>query len=353
MIPTVWSCGPVGGGDSLQDNGSGDRAATCTGGQGPRAGAGVHPNRSFGCIHSYIETGTHQGMRGAHAKHAQVQYHRMAYGSEDEFVMMWQGKTIRIVKNRFGVWQGAPLGMHGFCLSNMQFMKSLYEYCATWRIFDHNPGVVLTILAWIADDLTLMTRRKNSLFLIDCIIQVAPKYCFKIKFPKSEALVTGPADEGMRALCAGIRERGMVARRHGLRRLLGALIGTQDFCMQEDGHLQTVTNASIEFAQAIGSVGHAQAEYHLLRYCASASLNHLPRLVDPGWMQGYAEQLWQALRVGAQSLLGTTKVTTAFPGVICRTGAKIRSWQYLLLENIFRSKCILCFAAEVKRRGGQ
>ena len=62
------------------------------------------------------------------------------------------------------------MGMHGFCLGNLQFMKSLYEYCATWRIFDHNPGIMPSILASIADDLTLVTRRKNALFFIDYII---------------------------------------------------------------------------------------------------------------------------------------------------------------------------------------
>ena len=47
----------------------------------------------------------------------------------------------------------------------------------------------------------------------------------------------------------------------------------------------------------------------LLRYCAASSLNHIPRLMDPDIVKGYAEQLWTALEGGARSLLGTTKVT--------------------------------------------
>ena len=81
----------------------------------------------------------------------------------------------------------------------------------------------------------------------------------------------------------------MVARRHGLRRLLGALIGTQEFCLQGDGHLQQATTAAVDFVQAIASIGHTHAEFMLLWYCAASSLNHIPRLMDPDMVKGYAE----------------------------------------------------------------
>ena len=48
-----------------------------------------------------------------------LKYHRMAYGGDDKFVMLWQGQVLDTVRNRFGVWQGAPLGMHGFCLETL------------------------------------------------------------------------------------------------------------------------------------------------------------------------------------------------------------------------------------------
>ena len=101
----------------------------------------------------------------------------------------------------------------------------------------------------------------------------------------------------------------MVARRHGLQRLLGALIGTQEFCLQGNGHLQQATTAAVEFVQVIASIRHSHAEYMLLQYCAALSLNHIPRLMDPDMVKGYAKQLWTALEGGAWSLLGTTKIT--------------------------------------------
>ena len=101
----------------------------------------------------------------------------------------------------------------------------------------------------------------------------------------------------------------MTARRHGLRRLLGAPIGTRDFCLQSDGHLQQATTVAVDFVQAIATIRHSHAEYMLLQYCVALSLNHIPRLMDPDIIKGYAEQLWTALEGGAQSLLGTTKIT--------------------------------------------
>ena len=91
----------------------------------------------------------------------------------------------------------------------------------------------------------------------------------------------------------------MVARRHGLQQLLRAPISTRDFCLQEDGHLHSVTTAAVEFVCAITGIRHTHAEYLLLRYCASTLLNHLPRLADLEWMRGYAEQLvLEGSRVG-------------------------------------------------------
>ena len=79
-------------------------------------------------------------------------------------------------------------------------------------MFDEDPGISPALPAWIADDLTLVTRRKNALYLIDYILQIAPKSRFKVSLLNSEVLMSGPDDDGVRALCSDIRERGMVAR---------------------------------------------------------------------------------------------------------------------------------------------
>ena len=57
------------------------------------------------------------------------------------------------------------------------------------------------------------SAKKNALFLIDCTLQATPRHRFMVSLPKSEVLVSGLADGGVRALCADIRERGMVVRR--------------------------------------------------------------------------------------------------------------------------------------------
>ena len=99
-----------------------------------------------------------------------LKYHRMAYGGDDEFIMLWQGQVMDTVRNRFGEWQGAPLGMHGFCLGNIKLMRSLFTVTTVphvWRMFGDDPGIGPALMAWIADDLTLVTGRENALYLID------------------------------------------------------------------------------------------------------------------------------------------------------------------------------------------
>ena len=60
-------------------------------------------------------------LRGACEEHmpSMLKYHRMAYSRDEEFIMLWQGQVLSTVRNCFGVWQGAPLGMHRFCLGNV------------------------------------------------------------------------------------------------------------------------------------------------------------------------------------------------------------------------------------------
>ena len=82
-----------------------------------------------------------------------LKYHRMAYSGDDEFVMLWQGQVLDTVRNCFGVWQGAPLRMHSFCLGNIKLMRSLFNYSATCQMFGDVPGIRLALMACIADDL--------------------------------------------------------------------------------------------------------------------------------------------------------------------------------------------------------
>jgi hypothetical protein len=73
-------------------------------------------------------------------------------------------------------------------------------------MFDEDPGISPALPAWIADNLTLVTRQKNALSLIDYILLIALKSRFTVSLLKSEVLVSGPADEGVKALCSDIRQ---------------------------------------------------------------------------------------------------------------------------------------------------
>ena len=64
-------------------------------------------------------------------------------------------------------------------------------------MFGDDPGIGLALMAWIANDLTLVTQRKHALYLIDFILQIAPRHRFMVSLPKSELLVSGPADDGV------------------------------------------------------------------------------------------------------------------------------------------------------------
>ena len=62
----------------------------------------------------------------------------------------------------------------------------------------------------------------------------------------------------------------------GINQLLGAPIGTSAFCIQPGGHMDRITAQASNFISAISTVSHTQAQYHLLRWCASNSLHHCP-----------------------------------------------------------------------------
>ena len=107
-VSATWGCNPIGSGDRLQDDGSGNRAAACSGRWGSRARASVHPNR---CSDAYTRTSRPALIKACEHVPSMLNYHRMAYGGEardgiwgrGDFVMMWQGALLGIVKNRFSV----------------------------------------------------------------------------------------------------------------------------------------------------------------------------------------------------------------------------------------------------------
>ena len=73
-------------------------------------------------------------------------------------------------------------------------------------MFNEDPSISPALPAWITDDLTLVTRQKNALYLMNYVLQIAPKSRFEVSLLKSEVLMSGLADEGVKALCSDIRQ---------------------------------------------------------------------------------------------------------------------------------------------------
>jgi hypothetical protein len=102
---------------------------------------------------------------------------------------------------------------------------------------------------------------------------------------------------------------GATVSARGLRRLLGAPIGTVDFCVEEGGHLDLITNAAVDHVRAISRLHTPQAQFGMLLYSAASKLTHLSRLIQPHILTGFAERLTAALQMGVQSLLTLQKLT--------------------------------------------
>ena len=156
-------------------------------------------------------------------------YQHMTLYELSELVMLWQGAVIGKIPNAYGVWQGAPLGMHNFCLSTVDFCMSIIEFNYPHRIFA-NPAIFLASYAMIADDLTMVTRLQNMVDTLNFIVKEAPKHNLHIGLGKCEVYVTGPRTPESEIIVTKIEELGFRVTRDGLRRLLGAPIGSKKFC---------------------------------------------------------------------------------------------------------------------------
>ena len=119
--------------------------------------------------------------------------------------------------------------MHNFCLSTVDFCMSIIEFNYPHRIFA-NPAIFLASYAMIADDLTMVTRLQNMVDTLNFIVKEAPKHNLHIGLGKCEVYVTGPRTPESEIIVTKIEELGFRVTRDGLRRLLGAPIGSKKFC---------------------------------------------------------------------------------------------------------------------------
>ena len=180
---------------------------------------------------------------------------------------MWgieNGKVVFQSRNNAGVWQGDPLGAHCMGLAYLGFFQLLVEKFKPGSAFV--VGEVAHIrpsgstLAWIIDDLTCVPRQYEALAVIDFILAEAPRHKFLCNMDKFHVWITGKPSDNVE-FAAALTARGIKYSYGGLRRLLGAPIGTPSFCVQAEGHLDSLTTAATDFIDQIMQIDHAHAQY--------------------------------------------------------------------------------------------
>ena len=105
------------------------------------------------------------------------------------------------------------------------------------------------------------------------------------------------------------------------------------------GQLSRIAAKAARYVELIKQVGHSQAQYHLLRFCATDSLQHCARLKSPWLLSGFAfrhrEEIQGAISkvLYAETLTDTQRVLLGLPeycnGLACTTTHDIMAAAYL------------------------
>ena len=144
-----------------------------------------------------------------------------------------------------------------------------------------------TPYAWIIDDLTCVPYQYEAIAVIDWILAEAPKHGLHCNMPKFHVWITGRPEDNV-SFVEALQARGVEYSYDGLRRLLGAPIGSPSFCAKPGGHLDSVVTKASALIGQIMQIDHAQVQYLLLRFCATSSLQHCARLKSPWLLSGFA-----------------------------------------------------------------
>ena len=102
-----------------------------------------------------------------------------------------------------------------------------------------------------------------------------------------------------------LQARGVEYSYDGLRRLLGAPIGSPSFCAKPGGHLDSVVTKASALIGQIMQIDHAQVQYLLLRFCATSSLQHCARLKSPWLLSGFAARHQEEIQGAIAQVLHT------------------------------------------------
>ena len=179
----------------------------------------------------------------------------------------------------------------------------------------------------MADDLTMVLKRKHFLEVVDWLREEAPKHGMVPSFGKNSVLMPGgtvimpsvisetnrvgeqtalrsllPADQ---YFIQAVEQRGFTFSAQGLERYLGAPVGTSTFCIKQDGHIETVLKKASDLISKILTLDHCQAQFHMLLYCGSVMLHHLTRLLPPVIMSGFALRYEELILSALQHILSS------------------------------------------------
>ena len=162
-----------------------------------------------------------------------------------------------------GVWQGDPLGAHCMGLAIYDFLEQLQAKLQPGSAFEVSDAMHCrphgTPYAWIIDDLTCVPYQYEAIAVIDWIMAEAPKHVLHCNMPKFHVWIMGRPDDNV-SFVEALQARGVEHSYDGLRRLLGAPIGSPSFCVKPGGHLDSaVTQASARVNQ-IMQIDHAQVQ---------------------------------------------------------------------------------------------
>ena len=117
----------------------------------------------------------------------------------------------------------------------------------------------------LADDMTVVTRNRDSKTVTELIFSTAAKHGVKLSKDKLEVYSSGRGDaEVEEAIRKEFEDMGIEIRTEGIGGLLGAPIGTTSFVVTAEGHLQALTKQTERFLGPIDEFEHPCAKHLML-----------------------------------------------------------------------------------------
>ena len=190
-----------------------------------------------------------------------LRYLYTCYDSVGKLWMLDSGQLVEAFDCGEGIWQGDPLGNSCFSMAIYTFMELLKAKLRPEA--SQGRQVNGSAVSWIVDDCTMVPRRFKVVELVKFIINNGPAHGLYPNMDKFFAWIVR-SDKDAGELHAQLSQLGVQVSEHGLDRLLGAPVGTQQFMVRPGGQLSRIAAKAARYIELIKKVGHSQAQYHLL-----------------------------------------------------------------------------------------